>query len=188
MHADPQLFIPQRYLEAAMPALGDLMPLTYGLAVGAIALAWMARRDALGAAIAVTLVGAAAFGLVVDAIVGTAQPGSTKPLAATIAPRLQPHDEVAALFTYPQDLPFYLNRRITVAATGGDELDFGRSVEDTSAWMISEGEFWRRWKEPGHAMYAVIPLARYAELSAERTALMTELGRTASDVLVTNVR
>jgi 4-amino-4-deoxy-L-arabinose transferase-like glycosyltransferase len=188
VHADPQLFIPPRYLPAAMPALGDLMPLTYGLAIAAIALAWMARRDGLGAALAVTLAGAAAFGIGVDGIVGAAQPGSTKPLAAIVAPRLQPADEVASLFNYPQDLPFYLNRRITVAATGGDELDFGRSVEDTSAWMISEGEFWRRWGEPGHTMYAVIPLARYSELPADRRSSMVELGRTASDVLVTNLR
>ncbi|HTY68077.1 MAG TPA: phospholipid carrier-dependent glycosyltransferase [Alphaproteobacteria bacterium] len=188
VHDDPQLFIPQRYLAAAAPALGHLMPLTYGLALAAIALGWMARRDALGAAIAVTLAGSAAFGLAVDAIVGAAQPGSTKPLAMMLDPRLRPGDEVASLFSYPQDLPFYLNRRITVAATGGDELDFGRSVEDTRAWMVGEDEFWRRWSEPGHTMYAVIPLARYAELSAGRKTSMVELGRTASDVLVSNIK
>lgn len=188
VHADPQLFIPPRYLPAATPALGDLMPLEYGLALAAIALGWMARRDALGAAIAVMLAGSAAFGLAVDAIVGAAQPGSTKPLAMILDPRLRPNDEVAALFNYPQDLPFYLNRRITVAATGGDELDFGRSVEDTSGWMIGEGEFWRRWNEAGHTMYAVIPLARYAGLSAERKASTVEIGRTESDVLVTNLK
>jgi len=188
VHADPQLFIPPRYLPAAMSALGDLMPLVYGLALAATALAWTARRDALGLALTVMLAGSAAFGIGVDGIVGAAQPGSTKPLAAIVAPRLQPADEVASLFNYPQDLPFYLNRRITVAATGGDELDFGRSVEDTSAWMIGEGEFWRRWDAPGHPMYAVIPLARYAELPAARRASMVELGRTTSDVLVTNLR
>ncbi|HTO81079.1 MAG TPA: phospholipid carrier-dependent glycosyltransferase [Methylomirabilota bacterium] len=188
VHADPQLFIPPRYLTAATPALGDLMPLTYGLALAAIALGWMARRDALGAAVAVTLAGSAAFGLAVDTIVGAAQPGSTKPLAMILDPRLQPGAEVAALFKYPQDLPFYLNRRITVVATGGDELDFGRSVEDTTSWMIGEGEFWRRWTGPGHVMYAVVPLARYAELSTDHKTTMIELGRTASDVLVTNVR
>jgi hypothetical protein len=134
------------------------------------------------------IAGSAMLGLAVDAIVGAAQPGSTKPLAMILGPRLQPTDEVASLFNYPQDLPFYLNRRITVAATGGDELDFGRSVEDTSAWMIGEGEFWRRWNAPSHTMFAVVSLARYAELSAERKASMVELGRTESDVLLTNVR
>ncbi len=188
VHTDPQLFIPQRYLAAATPALGDLMPLTYGLALAAIALGWLARREALGAALAVTLAGSAVFGLAVDAIVGAAQPGSTKPLAMILDPRLRPGDEVASLFGYPQDLPFYLNRRITVAATGGDELDFGRSVEDTSSWMIGESEFWRRWNEPGHTMYAVVPLARYAELPAGRKTPMVELGRTAGDVLVSNLK
>lgn len=188
VHTDPQTFIPPRYLPAAVPALGELMPLVYGLAIGAIVLGWMARREALGAALIVTLVGAAAFGIGVDKIVGVAQPRSTKPLAAIIEQRLQPGDEVVSVFDYDQDLPFYLNRRITVAAAGGNELDFGRSVEDTSAWMINEAEFWRRWSEPGHTMYAVIPLARYAELPADRKAPMAELGRTTSDVLVTNVR
>lgn len=188
LHADPQRFIPERYLAAAAPALFQLMPLAYGFVLGAIAIAWMARRGGLQLALAVTAAGTVALGIVVDAMVGEAQPGSTKPLAAIIDQRVRPGDEVASLFAYYQDLPFYTDRRVTVAATGGDELDFGRSVEDTSAWMIGEGEFWRRWNEPGHTMYAVIPLARYAELSPDRRQSMIELGRTTSDVLVTNLR
>ena len=188
VRTDPQAVIPARYLVTAAPALGDLLPLAYGLVLVAIAMAWLGQRGALRAALGLTLAGAAALGLTVDTIVGQAQPDSVKPLAALIERHEQPGDEVASLFAYDQDLPFYLDRRITVAATGGDELDFGRSVEDTSGWMIGEAEFWRRWDEPNHRMFAVIPLARYEALPSARRQSMKELGRTPGSVLVTNLR
>lgn len=184
--ADPQVFIPARHLADVAPALAELMPLAYGLIVTAIVLAWLARRSAVQAAMIVTVAGAAALGLAVDGIVGEAQPGSVKPLAEIIDQHVRPDDEVASLYAYYQDLPFYTDRRVTVAATGGDELDFGRSVEDTSGWMIGEAEFWRRWGEAGHTVYAVLPLARYTTLPPDRRRAMVELGRTPKDVLVTN--
>lgn len=185
-HTDPGAVIPPRYLGAATPALGDLLPLAYGFVLIAIAIAWLGQRGALRAALVLTLAGAAGLGLTVDTIMGQAQPDSVKPLAAIIEQHLRPGDEVASLFAYYQDLPFYLRRRITVAATGGDELDFGRSVEDTSGWMIGEAEFWRRWDEPDHRMFAVIPLAHYQALPADRRQSMVELGRTPGNVLVEN--
>jgi 4-amino-4-deoxy-L-arabinose transferase-like glycosyltransferase len=186
VHTDPAAVIPPRYIGAAAPALGDLLPLAYGFVLFAITIAWLGQRGALRAALVLTLAGAAALGLIVDMIMGQAQPDSVKPLAAIVEQHLRPGDEVASLFAYYQDLPFYLRRRITVAATGGDELDFGRSVEDTSGWMIGEAEFWRRWDEPGHRMFAVIPLAHYEALSPDRRRSMVELGQTPGNVLVEN--
>ncbi len=69
---------------------------------------------------------------------------SVKDLALTLKARLQPGDEVASYQTYYQDLPVYLERRITVVEWKG-ELAFGTTVEDTSEWMLDADAFWRRW-------------------------------------------
>jgi len=64
-----------------------------------------------------------------------------------LKPLLRPGDEVMSYHTYYQDLPVYLERKITVVEWTG-ELTFGTTVEDTSGWMISEDEFRRRWNGP----------------------------------------
>jgi 4-amino-4-deoxy-L-arabinose transferase-like glycosyltransferase len=79
---------------------------------------------------------------------------SVKALATVLRLRLQPGDEVASYHDYFQDLPFYLGRKVTVAAWRG-ELDFGMQQEDVSGWMIGEDELWRRWNGPGR-VYLVV--------------------------------
>jgi len=79
---------------------------------------------------------------------------SVKAIAQVLLPRLQPGDEVASYKDYFQDLPFYLGRKMTVAAWRG-ELDYGMQHEDVSAWMIPEDELWRRWNGPGR-VYLVV--------------------------------
>jgi 4-amino-4-deoxy-L-arabinose transferase-like glycosyltransferase len=79
---------------------------------------------------------------------------SVKALALALLPRLQPGDEVASFHDYFQDLPFYVQRKVTVAAWRG-ELDFGMQQEDVSGWMIGEDELWRRWNGP-RTVYLVV--------------------------------
>lgn len=71
---------------------------------------------------------------------------SVKPLALALKHELGPDDEVMTYQAYYQDLPVYLERRITIVDWSG-ELEFGASVEDTSAWMINTPELRRRWRE-----------------------------------------
>jgi 4-amino-4-deoxy-L-arabinose transferase-like glycosyltransferase len=72
---------------------------------------------------------------------------SMKDESLLLKPLLRPEDEVMSYHTYYQDLPVYLERKITVVEWTG-ELDFGTTVEDTSSWMIKEDEFWLRWNGP----------------------------------------
>jgi 4-amino-4-deoxy-L-arabinose transferase-like glycosyltransferase len=72
---------------------------------------------------------------------------SLKSLALVLKPVLQPGDEVAAYHTYYQDLPVYLERRVTVVDWTG-EMEFGTKTEDVSEWMIDDAEFGRRWQGP----------------------------------------
>jgi 4-amino-4-deoxy-L-arabinose transferase-like glycosyltransferase len=92
-------------------------------------------------------VGMAVLLIALNATAGRVQDRSVKPLAEVLKQRLKPGDEVASYLTYYQDLPVYLERRITVVDWSG-ELEFGMSVEDTSGWMIRSAEFWKRWQRP----------------------------------------
>jgi hypothetical protein len=143
-----------------------------------------AGRGAAGALTVVLLVSGLALGLTADRIAAAVQPRSVKGLAHLLQPRLGSDDEVASFRAYYQDLPFYLDRRVTVAAWSG-ELDFGRSVEDTSAWMIDEAEFWRRWSQ-NRVMYAIMGADHFAALSADSGRSLFEIARTRADVLVAN--
>lgn len=73
---------------------------------------------------------------------------SVKAHAAEIKKYLKPSDEVVTYRAYYQDLPVYLDRRITVVDWKG-ELEFGAQQEDVSGWMIDQAEFRRRWHGPG---------------------------------------
>jgi len=78
---------------------------------------------------------------------------SMKTLALQLKPHLQPADEIMSFLNYYQDLPVYLERRITIVQWQG-ELAFGSRVEDTSDWMIDEDEMWDRWQGPHRVFLA----------------------------------
>jgi hypothetical protein len=87
---------------------------------------------------------------------------SVKDLA--LALDLKPGDEVMTYEEYYQDLPVYLQRRITVVNWTG-ELQFGATVEDQRAWMIDTSTFRRRWLEP-RTIYLLTSPKKYAQLLA----------------------
>jgi hypothetical protein len=73
---------------------------------------------------------------------------SVKTLALVLQQQLQPGDEVMTYQTYYQDLPVYLERRVTTVDWRG-ELEFGASVEKNAReWLIDDAEFRRRWQSP----------------------------------------
>jgi len=98
------------------------------------------------------------------AILGAAGPRldstfSTKPLVELLLKRLSKDDEVVVYRDYLQGLPFYLSRRVTVAAHTG-ELELGMKREPAvRAWMIDDPEFQRRWRAP-RRVFAVVDSRR----------------------------
>jgi len=81
---------------------------------------------------------------------------SIKHLALQLRAQIQPDDEVVTYQKYFQDLPIYIQRRITVVSdwhasciphndNWQRELWFGMPYRDTSAWLIEEATFWQRW-------------------------------------------
>ncbi|MDR3492011.1 MAG: glycosyltransferase family 39 protein [Gammaproteobacteria bacterium] len=97
---------------------------------------------------------------------------SIKPLATALKPTLNANDEVVTFFRYYQDLPIYLERRITIVADWQAEdiphndnwvreMWYGMVFQDTKDWLIGENSFWQRWNSPKH-LY-VITDARYLD-------------------------
>ncbi len=109
---------------------------------------------------------------------------SVKTLAEIIRPQLNADDEVMTYRDYFQDLPVYLQRRVTIVEWTG-ELEFGASVEDTSAWIIDEAEFHQRWAQP-HQVYVLAGRNRRDELRAALPGPQCELGATRAVVMITN--
>jgi 4-amino-4-deoxy-L-arabinose transferase-like glycosyltransferase len=108
---------------------------------------------------------------------------STRGLALWLKPRLRPEDQVVSYRVYYQELPVYLERRITVAGWHG-ELDMGMKAEDTSAWMVDLPTFERLWKGPG-TVYLLTEDKRFQDL-ASTGAPVYVLAKAGKNVLAVN--
>lgn len=124
------------------------------------------------------------FLLTVNAAAPLANTKSVKTFALKIKEQLKPGDEVASFQEYYQDLPVYLERRITVVDWGG-ELDFGNSVEDTKAWMTDGTTFWKRWNGPS-TIYLLMEAEKYDAVRAGGTVTMYPIARDRRNILVAN--
>lgn len=121
---------------------------------------------------------------------------STKFLALDLKQHLHPEDEVVTFFKYFQDLPLYLERRITIVADWQDpgishndnwlrELWYGKSFQDTSAWLINESNFWKRWYGPKR-LYVLTHLKYYDHFKAKAKQRLYVINQQDETVLVTN--
>lgn len=83
---------------------------------------------------------------------------SAKPLITYLKPMIQPEDEVIHYHKFFQDVPLYLQRRVSIAEDWDSpriahndnwarEFWYGMPFQDTSQWLISEETFWKRWNE-----------------------------------------
>jgi 4-amino-4-deoxy-L-arabinose transferase-like glycosyltransferase len=139
------------------------------LAIGGAAAWGLARYRNLGWAVVAVAVTSVLFLLQINAVAPRVDAKSVKQLAIELKARLKPGDEVASYHEYYQDLPVYLEQRITVVDWGG-ELNFGISVEDTKAWMTDGDTFWKRWQGPA-TMYVLTRIEEYEILKQSRPPL-----------------
>lgn len=86
---------------------------------------------------------------------------STKPLITYLKTVIKPADEVVNYYKFYQDIPLYLERRITIVNdwhspniisrdNWARELWFGMPFQNTSEWLIDEETFWQRWESAKH--------------------------------------
>ncbi len=109
---------------------------------------------------------------------------SSKELALKLKPLLGPETEVMSYHRYFQDLPVYLERRVTVVGYKGD-LEFGAKNENVDGWMIDEDTFRRRWQSPATA-YMLTRRAIYDQLVADHRGRFILLAEVGKNVLLTN--
>ncbi|HUI68282.1 MAG TPA: phospholipid carrier-dependent glycosyltransferase [Nitrospirota bacterium] len=124
------------------------------------------------------------FFIVVNAAASVADERSSINLASVLKQRLKPGDEVASYDTYYQDLPVYLERRITVVNWKG-ELEFGTTVEDTSQWMVDDATFWKRWDGPS-TVYMLTKRGTYDALQATGHKNVYLIASTDDNILAVN--
>ncbi len=154
------------------------------LAVGASVAFVLARYRGFRQAFVAAAVTSVLFLVQANAAAPRVDTKSIKNLAITLKPLLKPGAEVASCKEYYQDLPVYLEQRITVVDWNG-ELDFGRTVEDTSGWMIDSAEFRKRWQGPS-PMYAVMEIKNYDILRNDPHLTLFPIAQTRRNVLLSN--
>jgi 4-amino-4-deoxy-L-arabinose transferase-like glycosyltransferase len=132
------------------------------LIAGVLLLWLMRKRFGVRGGLLSLLVFASLFLVAVSNTMPRLDTRSIKTLATELKPRLLPGDEVVSYKTYYQDLPAYLEQRITVVDWTG-ELYFGTTAEDTSGWMIDDTIFWKRWRGTG-TIYMMTDIKTYDTL------------------------
>ncbi|HSW92946.1 MAG TPA: glycosyltransferase family 39 protein [Gammaproteobacteria bacterium] len=134
--------------------------------------------------------------LILSASLGVINHKSIKPVALQLKSRLKPDDEVVTYFKYYQDLPIYLERRITIVAdwTAPDiikkdnwvrELWFGMPFQNTKDWLIDDKIFWQRWHGKKR-LFVMMNKNSYPAFSEKAKNTIRETGEYNDVVWVTN--
>lgn len=112
---------------------------------------------------------------------------SIQPLVMVLKSLVQKNTEVVSYGHYYQDLPAYLQQRVTVAKQShtDNELSYGMKLADTSAWMIGFDTFWQRW-QGSQRMFMITNKKHYEKMLAEHRPALYVIARTHDDFLISN--
>ncbi|MCD6038809.1 MAG: arnT 3 [Gammaproteobacteria bacterium] len=138
---------------------------------------------------------ASAFLLILSISAPVLNQKTIKPLAMQLKSIITPQDEVVTFYRYYQDLPLYLERRITIVADWHApdilhndnwvrELWFGMPFQDTSAWLIGESAFWQRWNSR-RRLFVLMNVHDYENFS-KKTKIAYKLGEYNDVALISN--
>jgi 4-amino-4-deoxy-L-arabinose transferase-like glycosyltransferase len=136
------------------------------------------------------------FPLILASSTGVLNQKSIKPLAKKLARELKPTDEVVTYFKYYQDLPIYLQRRVTIVAdwqapdiAKNDnwvrELWYGMPFQNTSTWLINDEVFWQRWQS-NKRLYVFLNESYYADFAKKAQHSLYKLAAYKNIILVSN--
>lgn len=154
------------------------------ITAGTLLILFAYRRQSMRAATLLSIVVTAILWLYISPRITTINRQSIKPLITTMQQKLTKEDEVMCYGAYYQELPFYLQRIVTVAAFKG-ELGFGTRHEDTSAWMIDQKTFWERWKT-NRTIYLILNENDYRILQPQAPDKMRIIDKLWDTLLVVN--
>jgi 4-amino-4-deoxy-L-arabinose transferase-like glycosyltransferase len=116
----------------------------------------------LGRALITTFITLYAALLFIIAVVPYVDARSVLPFANYLKSVIKPEDEVVTFNQYYQDLPFYLQRRVSIL-NWRNELSYGMQFQDTQDWMLNDASFWKRWHS-GQRLFVVMDSKRYETL------------------------
>ena len=156
----------------------------------------LAKKKLLAKKITSLFVTAVVFLLVVIASTSAINEKSIKPLALEIKPALQSGDEVVTYFKYYQDLPIYLERRITIVADWDApdiaqndnwlrEMWYGMPFQNTSEWLIREDIFWKKWNS-GKRLFVLLNNNYLDRFSKNASGKIYKISQYNNVVLVSN--
>ena len=123
--------------------------------------------------------------LLIIAAIPSVDARSILPFATYLTPILKSGDEVVTFNQYYQDLPFYLQRRVSIL-NWRNELSYGMQYQDTKEWMLDDASFWKRWHSP-QRLYVIMGDKQYETLPRlypHETFYL--LAKTVNNVLVSN--
>jgi 4-amino-4-deoxy-L-arabinose transferase-like glycosyltransferase len=130
------------------------------------------------------LISTALFFMSTTPIITIMNQHSIKPLIMLLKSKLRPEDEVVSLNYYYQDLPFYLNRLVTVANYQG-ELEFGAAhTKGANNWIIDTQTLTKRWLT-GKKMFMIAGQEDYNKLKQQKIPMYV-IGAYLRTILLTN--
>lgn len=107
------------------------------------------------------------------------------PFAQILKSKLKPQDDIITYNQYFQDLPFYLERKISIL-NWRNELRFGMQLQNTSQWMINDKTFWQRFNSHRN-VYVIISKAEFEKLKQKNPKTeFYNLGETKTNTLIAN--
>ncbi len=114
------------------------------------------------------------------------QTRSILPLVNIIQPLLKNNAEIITYHIYYQDLPFYLQRRITIV-DWQNELTFGMQHQDTHEWMINDQTLLKRLQSNTHPIFVLMSNDDLAHFQTQYPQLHYKiLGKTPQNVVIEN--
>ncbi len=144
-----------------------------GILCAIAAIMTFANRNVKPAFVPLMVVFSLGFNLLGDRIAGQFDVKTIKPLAIALKQQLLPDDRVASYGFYPQDLPYYIGRKIAIVNWQG-ELKYGINAEDQPNTMITEERFWRDWRQH-KIQYLAIQKTAFANLTPKQQMKLTPI-------------
>ena len=163
---------------------------------GIVATYLLRKKSNLSAFFYCFIMTACVFALILLASTPAVNRKSIKPLALELKAKLKPDDEVVTYFKYYQDLPIYIQRRITIVADwhAADiprydnwlrELWYGMPFQNTKEWLIDEKTFHDRWNS-SKRLFVMLNMNYYQQFSSSIKSPIYKLDQHNEVVLVSN--
>lgn len=171
----PDAFHAKRYLQSAALIL-----------VSGILISCVGAYYQIKIALRVTFVTSYLFLLIALASIPSIETRTILPLAHVLKPILTSQDNIITFNQYYQDLPFYLQRRVSVL-NWRNELTYGMQHQDTHDWMINDDIFWQLFHSQKR-IFVIISNEQFNQLLQKYpNEKFHILGKTVNNTLMSNV-